>query len=104
MSLSLQIEKMKKEGCRYCEHLINVSTSSDYIVRCEYSNNPATCTTWQIAKCMIPDNVTKVFPAQVWEEIRDAIDALLQLDVRYDAHSITAGQFALLERNFICPQ
>jgi hypothetical protein len=102
MSLALQIAKMKRQGCRYCEHLKDENAGGEYVGMCEYCERPDTCGKWTVAKCMLPDKVTRVFPADVWEQVRDAIDSLLQLDVRVDAYSISSEQFDLLERWFIC--
>ena len=99
MSLALQIAKMKRQGCRYCESLEWVDGFGGH---CKFKLTPESCGKWQIAECMLPDDVTRVFPADVWEQVRDGIDALLQLDVRVDAHCITSEQFDLLERWFIC--
>jgi hypothetical protein len=103
MNLALRIAKYKKHGCRYCENLINVNTGGkEYIGQCRWGDNPDYCGKWQIARCMLPEPVTRLFPAEVWEQITDAIDKLLQLEVRIDEHTITSKQFDLLERWFVC--
>ena len=102
MSLALEVAKMKRHGCRYCAHMIDVNPGGEYIGRCQYRRNPDKCSDWQVAKCMLPDKVSRLFPADVWEQVTGAIDSLLQLDVKKNAHCISPEQFALLERWFIC--
>ena len=104
MSLALQIAKMKRHGCRYCENLVDVvpGKTGEYGMHCKFKETSETCGKWTVAKCMLPDQVTRVFPADVWEQVTDAIDSLLQLDVAHDARVISPKQFELLERWFVC--